>query len=111
MLSFQYIYAVEESFDRDADGLPDFLGNRRVSHQGASMDAISPAATKIISGVISAVVAVTVFTNLGTQVLDKIMSMAGIEDILDGGDIGVAGGKRGSQSCLSLCSAYYSSFP
>jgi len=86
---------VEESFDRNTDGLPDFLGKK-----GEVADVLGAWATQIISQAISAVVAVTVFTNLGSQVLDKFMAMAGVEDLLAVAEnlgeesVGVAGGKK-----------------
>jgi len=91
----EYVYKVEESFDRNTDGLPDFLGKK-----GEVADVLGAWATQIISQTISAVVAVTVLTNLGSQVLDKFMAMAGVKDLLAVAEnlaeesVGVAGGKK-----------------
>jgi len=95
------VYKVEESFDRNTDGLPDFLGKK-----GEVADVLGAWATKIISQALSAVVAVTVFTNLGSQFLDKFMAMAGVEDLLAVAEnlseesVGVAGGKKYTFFCL-----------
>ena len=97
----EYVYKVEESFDRNTDGLPDFLGKK-----GEVADVLGAWATKIISQALSAVVAVTVFTNLGSQFLDKFMAMAGVEDLLAVAEnlseesVGVAGGKKYTFFCL-----------
>ena len=89
----EHVYAVEESFDRDDDGKPDFLGD-----EGEVMDAITPAVSRAIANVISGTVAVTVFANVGSMVLEKLMSVASLEDIqslaegIDMEKVGEAGG-------------------
>ena len=89
----KYVYAVEESFDRDRDGKPDFLGAK-----GAVIDTIPPIIGTILANAITATVAATIFTNVATAVVEKLLGVLSTKDVqslaqgIDPEVVGVTGG-------------------
>jgi len=88
-----HVYSVEESFDRDGDGQPDFLGPK-----GAVIDTIPPLVGTILANAISATVAATIFANVATAVVEKVLHVATQKDLqslaqgVDPEVVGVTGG-------------------
>jgi hypothetical protein len=65
-----HVYAVEEQFDRDGDGMPDFLGVN-----GAVKDTIPPIIGEYLANAITATVAATIFANVGTALVEKLLQL------------------------------------
>jgi hypothetical protein len=88
-----HVYAVEEQFDRDGDGMPDFLGVK-----GAVKDTIPPFVGTILANAISATVAATIFANVATAVVEKFLQLLSVKDVkslaqgIDLEEVGVTGG-------------------
>jgi hypothetical protein len=88
-----HIYAVEEQFDRDRDGMPDFLGVK-----GAAKDTISPVVGDILARAITATVAVTIGANVAIAAVERFLKVLSLKDVqsyaqgLDLEDVGVTGG-------------------